>query len=175
MQVAALYVDTRGVYRRFPKVDMWPIERDARKYRGPYPVIAHPPCKNWSVKLRHQAIGDFRDCGIIAIDQVRNYGGVLEQPANSKLFECGRLPLPGRSDAYGFTIELNQIWFGHCASKPTWLYFVRASKFLVQSTMPFDDTPYINMKKLSPRMRSATPKKFAIWMLYIISHLKSVH
>jgi hypothetical protein len=46
--IAALYVATGGCYFGLPDVDPWDVERDARLYPGPHPVIAHPPCgKTW--------------------------------------------------------------------------------------------------------------------------------
>ena len=48
--VAALYVQTRGVYYGVDGVDAWGLpDRDAREYAGPWPVVAHPPCE------RHKA------------------------------------------------------------------------------------------------------------------------
>src|SRR4051812_11798157 len=48
-RVAALYVETNGVYYGLPDVDPWDEARDARLYYGPWPVVAHPPCKSWSI------------------------------------------------------------------------------------------------------------------------------
>lgn len=36
--IAALYVATGGCYFGLPSVEPWDQERDARKYRGPWPV-----------------------------------------------------------------------------------------------------------------------------------------
>lgn len=49
--IAALYVETDGAYFGLPGVDPWDEARDARKYAGPHPVVAHPPCQRWG-KLR---------------------------------------------------------------------------------------------------------------------------
>ena len=45
--VAALYVQTGGRYFNQSGIDPWDITRDARKYAGPHPVVAHPPCQLW--------------------------------------------------------------------------------------------------------------------------------
>lgn len=42
--IAALFVQTNGAYFGLPDVDPWDEARDARKYSGPHPVVAHPPC-----------------------------------------------------------------------------------------------------------------------------------
>ena len=45
--IAALYVEKNGAYYGLDGVDPWDEERDARKYAGPWPVVAHPPCQRW--------------------------------------------------------------------------------------------------------------------------------
>jgi hypothetical protein len=42
--IAALFVETNGIYYNRPNVDPWDEARDARLYEGPWPVVAHPPC-----------------------------------------------------------------------------------------------------------------------------------
>lgn len=192
MTVAVLYADALGPYPalargEYPDVwpkagpigpardlDVWDITRDARKYEGPHPVVAHPPCKLWG-RLRHlahvecpdpdcgwhgpesEAGGCIRvcpecghgcwsdaDCAPRAVEQVRRWGGVLEHPAGSKLWEHCGLPAavvnahcpfvpdhidtedePFPVDAHGgYTIEVDQVEWGHVARKRTWLYLV---------------------------------------------------
>lgn len=83
--IATLYVDPRGPYPKLG-VDCWDATRDARKYAGPGPVVAHPPCGPWG-GLRHLYEGTEHDCAPRAVEQVRCWGGVLEHPRNSKLWE----------------------------------------------------------------------------------------
>ena len=45
--IAALFVETNGCYFNIKNVDPWDKTRDARFYRGPHPIIAHPPCERW--------------------------------------------------------------------------------------------------------------------------------
>lgn len=130
--VAALYVETDGVYFGLPGVDPWDIERDARNYRGPHPVVAHPPCNRWS-KLaagRRQRDGQDGGCFEHALWAVREFGGVLEHPAYSLAWQRFGLPRPpnrGWSQCIGdegWCCEVDQRWYGHEMRKPTWLYVV---------------------------------------------------
>lgn len=137
--VAALYIDPRGPYPHLAGVDCWDLKRDARLYDGPWPVVAHPPCGPWG-RLRHLYRGAEHDCAPRAVEQVRAFGGVLEHPAGSRLWEACELPPPQYHwavrigyraivDAFGgYTVELNQCEWGHHARKSTWLYLVNVSR-----------------------------------------------
>ena len=139
-EIAALFVEPapHGVYQGLEGVDCWDEQRDARKYAGPWPVVAHPPCKRWgkywhggpSAKERRQ-LGDDGDCFAAAIRSVRLYGGVLEHPATShawRWFGLLRPPHTGgwvRCDSFdGWTCHVEQGHYGHRARKGTWLYAV---------------------------------------------------
>lgn len=134
--IAALYVETNGAYYNLPNVDPWDESRDARKYRGPHPVVAHPPCQRWG-KYWHGApnkphqyrLGEDGGCFAAALTAVRNYGGVLEHPADSLAWEFFGLRTPPRkggwvsTDAYGgMTCCVEQGHYGHISRKATWLY-----------------------------------------------------
>lgn len=66
------------------------------------------------------------DLGPVAVAQVRRWGGVLEHPARSRLWQHCGLPRPGElPDAWGgISIEVEQVDWGHVARKQTWLYLV---------------------------------------------------
>lgn len=123
--VAVLFIDPLGLYPKLTGVDCWGPDRDARTYAGQHPVVSHPPCGPWG-KLSHMYRRNEHDCGPIAVQQVRRFGGVLEHPANSKLWDHCGLPKPGdATDAYGGrTYEVCQCDWGHVARKRTWLYVV---------------------------------------------------
>lgn len=124
--VAALFVRADSVYKTLPGVDAWDIERDARKWPGGCPVIAHPPCRAWA-SLRHHAKprdGE-KDLALFAIEQVRTWGGVLEHPLLSTLWAVANLPEPPHPDDFGGrTLIVDQHWWGHRARKRTRLYVV---------------------------------------------------
>jgi hypothetical protein len=129
--VAALYVDPAGVYAGLEDVEVWDEARDARLYDGPWPVVAHPPCRTWSLmgQCRPEIVtGDDGGCFEAALAAVREFGGVLEHPAHSKAWRRFGLARPpsagwGRTlDDEGWTCEVDQRWYGHEARKPTWLY-----------------------------------------------------
>lgn len=133
--IAALYVETDGVYYGLPDVDPWDRSRDAREYAGPHPVIAHPPCKRWgrfwhgSTRKPHQFklgadAGTFH-CALVA---VRSYGGVLEHPEHSQAWQWFGIKTPGddgwtAADFYGgWTCRVEQGFYGHFSRKQSWLY-----------------------------------------------------
>ena len=127
--IAALFVAKGGVYYGLPDVDPWDEARDARKYAGPWPVVAHPPCARWSTLANiHGRIGEDGGCFEKALECVRKYGGVLEHPAFSMAWEHFGLPKPNRynvwqKDIYGcWCAEVSQANYGHEAIKLTWLY-----------------------------------------------------
>jgi hypothetical protein len=124
--VAVLFARADSFYKTIPGCDVWDAERDARKWQGGAPVVAHPPCRAWG-QLRHFAKPrpDEKELAVWAVAQVRKFGGVLEHPARSTLWpHCG-LPLPGHRDEFGgWTLPIFQSWWGHRAEKSTRLYIV---------------------------------------------------
>ena len=68
---AALYIDpARGPYPALLDPDRcWGVDRDAKLYTGPGPVIAHPPCGPWG-RLAHLCTRQDPECGTRAVEQV---------------------------------------------------------------------------------------------------------
>ena len=129
--IAALYVQTNGVYFGLPNVDPWDVKRDARLYAGPWPVVAHPPCNRWSkvATFRRQRDGKDGGCFGSALYDVERFGGVLEHPAYTLAWERFCLPEPPvegwqRCVRGGWVCRVDQGHYGHPTPKPTWLYFV---------------------------------------------------
>lgn len=134
--IAALYVETDGAYFGVDGIDPWDEVRDARKYAGPHPVIAHPPCQRWgrfwhgSTSKPHQfKMGADNGCFGAALTAVRNFGGVLEHPADSHAWAWFGLNQPPRQGGWiqadnfgGWTCCVYQGHYGHLAGKGTWLY-----------------------------------------------------
>ena len=127
--VAVLFAREDSHYKTLPQCDVYDMARDARTYDGPHPVVAHPPCRAWAT-LRHHALPrpDERNLARLAVALVREFGGVLEHPHRTTLWEAQRLPAVGQRDAFGgFTLVIDQNWWGHRAQKRTRLYVVAAN------------------------------------------------
>lgn len=136
--IAALFVETGGAYFGLPDVDPWDEQRDARKYSGPAPVVAHPPCQRWGRyatgapnKPKQYRVGEDGGCFAAALTAVRNYGGVLEHPKDSKAWPFFGLTTPPTSGGWvkadqfgGWTCCVEQGHYGHFSRKATWLYAV---------------------------------------------------
>ena len=136
--IAALFVAKGGCYFGLNGVDPWDEKRDARLYKGPHPVVAHPPCERWGRywfgspvgKVRHER-GSDGGCFESALRSVRFHGGVIEHPEASYAWTKFRLNKPPKSggwvpagDFLGWTCCVEQGHYGHRARKATWLYVV---------------------------------------------------
>lgn len=135
--IAALFVASDGPYIGLSGIDPWTSDRDARKYPGISPVIAHPPCERWgrywsggpNPKAKRRTLGDDGGCFEAALSAVRKWGGVLEHPAHSAAWEHFGLIHPPADGGWvsadwlgGFTCQVEQGHYGHRARKATWLY-----------------------------------------------------
>lgn len=138
--IAALYVLENGPYF-IEGIDAYDITRDAKKYRGHLPVIAHPPCERWGRYWgggpmlhgteKQKFLGDDEQTFSHALWCVRTFGGVLEHPQGSHAFHFYGLPIPKINggwtnlDKYGGrSCCVAQGHYGHRAQKMTWLYGV---------------------------------------------------
>lgn len=154
--IAALFVLPDGPYANLESVECWTAERDARRYPGPYPVVAHPPCERWgrywhggpSARVR-RVKGDDAGCFEAALHAVRQFGGVLEHPAASAAWHVFGLIEPPRAGGWvvadwegGWTCCVDQGHYGHAAQKATWLYVCGLS-----------DLPRLRWGKSSHRLR----------------------
>ncbi len=134
--VAALFVQPDGCYSDDPRIDPWPECRDARRYAGRLPVVAHPPCQLWGALAavnyarwggEHNKPGNDKGCFASALFCVNTYGGVLEHPAKTRAWAAHGLDKPvgygwSRS-GIGWVCEVWQSAYGHKANKATWLYY----------------------------------------------------
>jgi hypothetical protein len=135
---------------------------------------------------------DDADCGPIAVSQVRRFGGVLEQPAGSKLWSHCGLPAPrAPADRHGgVAVEVTQVEWGHAARKKTWLYLVGVGVPEVAPPFPGrQPTHWVSggrnpnrkdgrrgggvvpsgIKVCSAQQRRRTPPAFADWLISLAS------
>ena len=170
-RVAVLCATAKSIYKTLPHLDVYDARRDARTFGGGCPVIAHPPCRAWSAFTAHQAKPEpgERELGLWCVEQVRTHGGILEQPAYSRLFQTAGLPGRNESDSMGFTVEVWQGWWGTPTRKRTWLYFAHMPFNAADLELPFcllsPNGDCERWKQLSYAARSATPLSFARWLV----------
>ena len=176
--VAVLFARRDSFYKKLP-VDVYDIDRDARNFSGGCPVVAHPPCRAWGAfAWRVKPRDDERELSPWAVGQVRAFGGVLEHPAASKLWAEVGLPEPGagRDEFGGWTLPVDQHWWGHRASKRTRLYIVGCDpKNIPIMPLRIDEPTHVigdcgragfgKKPEISKAEREHTPPDFAAWLV----------
>lgn len=166
--IAALYVSPTGSYANLDGVDVWDEARDARRYSGPWPVVAHPPCQRWGKFWagspsyiartgKRKKKGADGGCFAAALAAVRRYGGVLEHPWGSYAWPQFGLNVPPRVGGWvnadfsgGWTCCVEQGRYGHYARKPTLLYAVGC------------DLPSLDWGRSAPRFPAWAIEKYGI-------------
>ena len=184
--VAVLFACADSVYFGVEGCDVFTKDRDARSYAGGLPVVAHPPCRAWA-SLRHCAKPEpgEKDLAFFALETVRRNGGVLEHPQRTTFWQAAGLPDVGSIDEYGgWTLIVDQNWWGHRAQKRTRLYICGISPRELPS-MPLKlgrashtvglwsgrdkatCRPSIGKKEFE-----ATPPHFAAWLVEVARRCK---
>lgn len=177
--IAVLFARQDSCYKTLAGCDVYDIDRDARKFPGGSPVVAHPPCRAWG-RMRQFAKprDDEKDLARFAVATIRREGGVLEHPAESTLWGDQLLPWPGRApDRFGgWTMAIDQFHFGHRAEKATWLYIVGCHPDDLPPIPRRDGSPThcIRPTKSYPRLpsvpkaeREHSPPEFAAWLVEV--------
>lgn len=200
--IAALFVARGGVYTDLPGVDAWTEDRDARRYSGPWPVVAHPPCARWGAYWygspsgsKRYKLGDDGDCFASALAAVDRFGGVLEHPAGSLAWPAFGIPAPLASGGWSqvFTLTGPRVWtccveqghYGHRARKRTWLYCCGPAGFSPPSLLWGSSAPALGpsarartrgaVERMSHRERLGTPPAFRDLLLSIARSCARVH
>lgn len=170
--VAVLCADTKSAYSVLPGVEVFDRSRDARTFTGNMPIVAHPPCRGWSLRYSHMAKPEpgEMDLGLLCVRWLRECGGVLEQPAKSRLWDAAGLlrPCCGLQDGI-WSAEVWQAWWGFKTKKATWLAFSKIDPREVDFPFCLHDPRGDGLKfeRLSKRQRAATTPQFAEWLVGI--------
>ncbi|MEM6750747.1 MAG: hypothetical protein AAF612_09780 [Planctomycetota bacterium] len=116
--------------------------------------------------------GQDQGCGAAATAAVRRWGGVLEHPKDSHLWDWMCIPKPGDDPDYwgGYTVRIDQIAYGHCCIKPTWLYLVGVPRqdFIPQLHGGEQARP---LEHLSKAQRERTPRPMALELIRLASRV----
>lgn len=177
-----LFCRPNSIYQQLDLADPYDRHRNALTYAGPWPVIAHPPCRLWGrLKGLADHSRDDKDLARFAVQIIRKFGGILEHPAHSALWPDQQLPRPGERPQDGlWTLDIAQHWFGHKAEKQTWL--------LINGLLPGDLPPIpftlsypthsIGGNKHRPNLppttkseREHTPLALATWLLETVRQI----
>lgn len=171
--VTVLCAARSSIYQGFPAVSIFTASKNALNARPLGPVVTHAPCRCWSrgwarvnlsvanrIKEMHLAYCCLRWC--------RRNGGVFEHPAYSQFWQAANLPRPGDLShaPEEWCIQVDQANWGHRSTKPTWLLFCHIDpEALYLDGFTLSDQSNIPLSRLTPGQRSATPQRFAAFLL----------
>lgn len=152
--IDVLCVAKKSIYKQIEGFDCWDQERDSYTYTGSNPVIAHPPCQQWS-RLKAFANVDpvSKELAFFCLEKVRSNGGILEHPYGSSFFKAAGIKP---------TIQIDQCWFGFPGRKRTWLYFHGCTP--LTHPLSFDLPAVRSISQMSQVKRSETTEQLALWL-----------
>jgi hypothetical protein len=165
-----LFARRDSFYKTLEGCDVFDADRDARRFVGNIPVVAHPPCRGWG-RLKgfaKPAPGEV-ELAPWAVDVVRRNGGVLEHPAGSSLWRAKDMPRPtdGTDEFGGLTVYVDQSNFGHRAQKATWLYIVGCPIGGLPRPEIELGFPDRLVEQLGRSAREHTPERLARWLVAV--------
>lgn len=162
-RVTILCASLQGHYPSLGKkydLDIYSESRSAYMCDLAAPVIAHPPCAQWS-RLHKFAHKDeyIKGLGVWCFDKVKEFGGILEHPSGSHLFRfCG---IPKNE-----LISVDLHWWDFPARKRTYLWFNKCQPL----SYPLNFNAYKGKvsHNLTGESRSITPYAFNEWLIQSI-------
>lgn len=154
--IAVLFARKNSVYKTLG-CDVYDKKRDATTFMGGKKVIAHPPCRAWG---RYKKVSKHthleKNLALWAMCEVRLWGGVLEHPASSRLWQFLE---PGDE-----TIVVDQHWWGHRSQKRTRLFY----KDCEPGPLPLSFHPEHPVELMGKAEREGTPMEFAKWLIEMV-------
>lgn len=182
LKFPALFCDSRSLYNDHPGFDVFDVNRNAFSCASRLPRVAHPPCRLFS-RMRSFSSAPVSElkCAYHALSGIRQFGGILEHPRSSTLWQNGNFDLSGGIDQYGgYLRSVNLSWFGYPAQKKTMLYFVGITPGqLPPFPISFDAITHVVsgssrslLPELSKSLRSSTPM---LMIEYIYQTLNIIH
>lgn len=154
--ISVLCVHKRSNYKLIENLDLWDEERNAYNFTGTNPVIAHPPCAQWS-RMKAFAYPDLKEKMLAAhcYDLVMENGGIFEHPAGSSLWKyvgANRKQI----------ISIDQHWFGFPARKTTYLLFSKCEPLSYPLSF---STVQRKVCSMHSQDRAIMPFAFCFWLV----------
>lgn len=183
MRIPVLFTQVNSNYNLFPVFDTYDINRDAFTFSGRLPGVYHPPCRLFS-RLRpfSNAPLSEKKCAFFSLSRVRQFGGILEHPRSSTLWQTGNFNLSGQIDDYGgFLRSVNLSWFGFPCEKKTMLYFCgllpyQLPPFPLSLDAPqysIGNTKLKRLQELPQKQRASTPLLMIEYFAQVITIIQS--
>jgi hypothetical protein len=143
------------------QLDIYDQSKDAFSFKLDCPVIAHPPCAQWS-RLRKFSKPDQKEKSLAAWCKyaVDKCGGILEHPSGSLFMNsfCDKKK----------TISVDQHWWHFPGRKKTLLYF---NHYKPQThPLNFNQYKYSDITSLHSSARSITTIEFNKWLISCIAN-----
>jgi hypothetical protein len=159
IKIAALCTLPNSVYKYFPGIEVYDKNKDAYSFNLSVPIIAHPPCAQWSRMHKFsKADKKEKDLAVFCFDLVNKNGGVFEHPAGSHFFDYINAD---HSKIY----SVDQHVFNFPARKRTYLYFSKCKPL----PQPLNFNAYAKgVADMHSSKRSYTTAYFANWLIQSI-------